>query len=194
MVFAFGCCLALLEMTFVFMGLLILHGLRKIISPIPFYLALGLLFVFSQLLGASGLQISANIPGFNLSLSSSVMLLPILVTLIVVYLADGTLETQRLMIGFMAGLGMYAYLAYLTNAQITWNSAIQMDESSLIFSALLNESIRQMAALVIAFTLDIFLLPIFFQRLYNLKLPLFAAITGSLLVVQFVDMVVFSAV
>ncbi len=169
MEFLFGCCLAFLEMTFVFMGLLILHHMRKVIGPIPLYLALGLLFVFSQLLGATGLQITTNIPGFNLSLSSGVLLLPLLVTLIVVYLADGTLETQRLMIGFMAGLGMYAYLAYLSNAQITWNTTMRLNESGMVFSALLSESIRQMAAVVVAFTLDIFLLPIFFQRLYNFK-------------------------
>ena len=45
----FGCGLALLEMTFIFVGLLIFHGLRKVIGYSPFYIALGALFVFLQL-------------------------------------------------------------------------------------------------------------------------------------------------
>lgn len=116
----FGCGLALLEMTFIFVGLLIFHGLRKVIGYSPFYIALGALFVFLQLVGTVGLRISPGIPGFDLEISTGILLLPILVSLLVVYLADGTLETQRLMIGLMAALGIYAYLAHLTGAQISW--------------------------------------------------------------------------
>ncbi len=190
----FGCTLALLEMTFIFVGLLILHALRRIIGSSPFYIALGLLFVFTQLIGAAGLRVVTGIPAFEWNLSSGVLLLPILVSLIVVYLADGTLETQRLMIGLMASLGLYAYLAFLTGAQAAWGGAAFAGDSSEMLTGLMTESIRQMAAMVIAFTIDIFLLPIFFQRLRNLKFPLAVSVTGALLFVQLIDSTVFSAV
>ena len=190
----FGCGLALLEMTFIFVGLLIFHGLRKVIGYSPFYIALGALFVFLQLVGTVGLRISPGIPGFDLEISTGILLLPILVSLLVVYLADGTLETQRLMIGLMAALGIYAYLAHLTGAQISWGRTFFMNDSSEVLSSMMTDSIRQMAAMVIAFTLAIFLLPIFFQRLRNMKMPMMISICISLVVVQAVDSVVFASV
>ena len=35
----YGCCLTILEMTFILVGLLILHGLRKVLGATPFYIA-----------------------------------------------------------------------------------------------------------------------------------------------------------
>lgn len=50
-------------MTFVFAGLLILHGLRKVIGQTGFYVALGLLFVFIQLAAAAGFHVETGLPG-----------------------------------------------------------------------------------------------------------------------------------
>lgn len=50
-------------MTFIFAGLLILHGLRKVIGQTGFYVALGLLFVFIQLSAAAGFHVETGLPG-----------------------------------------------------------------------------------------------------------------------------------
>ena len=113
----YGCGFAVLEMTFIFVMLLLLHGLRKIIGNAGFYLSLGLLFAFMQLSGVAGISINTNFPGLDFNLSNTVLLLPFLAALIVVYIADGTLEAQRLIIallavvfisGFYASDGMFA--------------------------------------------------------------------------------------
>ena len=49
----YGCCLTILEMTFILVGLLILHGLRKVLGATPFYIAAGVLLIFTQFAGAT---------------------------------------------------------------------------------------------------------------------------------------------
>ena len=107
-------------MTFILAGLLILHGLRKVLGSTPFYIASGVLLVFTQLTGASGLRMLIGYQALDFSLSSSVLSLPFLAVLVVVYMTDGTLSAQRLIIGVMASLGFYVYLASITLVQTTW--------------------------------------------------------------------------
>ena len=52
-------------MTFVFVGLLILHGLRKEIGSAAFYITIGLLLVFTQLVSATELQVVIAFTGAN---------------------------------------------------------------------------------------------------------------------------------
>ena len=78
-----GYCLTILEMTFLLSGLLILHGLRRILGTAPFYTALGMLLVFSQIAGAAGLNLTLGYPGLDYPLSSSVLTLPFLAILVV---------------------------------------------------------------------------------------------------------------
>ena len=107
-------------MTFLLSGLLILHGLRRILGTTPFYVALGMLLVFSQIAGAAGIRLTLGYPGLDYPLSSSVLTLPFLAILIVVYVADGTLMAQRIIIGMMASLGIYVYLMFMTLMQCSW--------------------------------------------------------------------------
>ena len=51
-----------------------------------------------------------------------------------------------------------------------------------------------MAAAVTAFAVDIFLIPIMFQALRNLKCRLFYALTGALVIVQLCDAVIYSMI
>ena len=100
--------LALLESTFVFVGLLILHGLRRIIGSAPLYMFLGVLVVMMNLAGAAGLRMIISDGGFELSGSTSILLLPVIAILLVIYIADGTLAAQRLIIAAMATFGICA--------------------------------------------------------------------------------------
>ncbi|MBR6241172.1 MAG: hypothetical protein IKQ82_06910 [Lentisphaeria bacterium] len=55
--------LAVLEMTFLFVTLLLLHGLKKQLGAPASYVAMGLLFGFTQFAGAGGLTSRPDTPG-----------------------------------------------------------------------------------------------------------------------------------
>lgn len=179
-------------MTFILSGLLILHGLRRILGTAPFYIALGMLLVFSQIAGAAGLNLTVGYPGLDYPLSSSVLTLPFLAILVVVYMADGTLMAQRIIIGMMAALGIYVYLMFMTLMQSSWPGyTISQGPGSEALEFLLGSSSRLMAATVVSLSMDLFLVPIIFQRLVNLKCRLFLTVLGSLMLVQLVDHLIF---
>jgi hypothetical protein len=116
----YTCSLALLEMTFVLVGILILHGLRKIIGSAGLYIALGLLLVFTQIVAAAGLRVNVGAQSLDFSVATCVLFLPYLTLLVVVYVSEGTLVAQRLIIGAMATWGLYVYLSGVTSLQCSW--------------------------------------------------------------------------
>ena len=188
----YGCCFAILEMTFVFVMLLLLHGLRKIIGNAGFYLSLGLLFAFMQLSGAAGISINTGLPGLDFNLSNTVLLLPFLAALIVVYIADGTVEAQRLIIALLAGLGIYAYIISMTFSRGTWQSGAGIYIASAAdITKIFSSSIRAMSANVVSFALDLFLIPIIYQALHNRRCHLFVCVTGALFAGQALDGILF---
>lgn len=184
----FSCSLALLETTFIIVGLLILHGLRNLIGKGAFYFALGFLLVFTQLVSATELKITLDISGGDFYVAQTVFFLPYLTALIVVYVTEGTLAAQRLIIGAMATLGLFVYLSYLTAIQCDWvGYTISQGPSADSLNYLLRQSQRTMAGSILAQTLDLFLIPIFYQRLRNLNCRLFICVIGSLMLTQIVD-------
>lgn len=188
----FTSALALLETTFVLVGLLLLHGLRRIIGGAAFYIALGLLLIFTQLVGAAELKVVLGYPGADFYIASSVLFLPYLTSLMIVYVTEGTLVAQRLIIGAMATLGLYVYLSNITALQCSWPGyAISQGPSADLLDYLLRQSQLTMAASILAQALDLFLIPIFFQRLRNLNCRMFFCVLGSLMLTQLVDSFVF---
>ncbi len=187
--------LAFLEMTFIFVGLLILHGLRKVIGSASFYISVGMLFIFTQLVTATELKVIIGIEGADFYLAQSVLFLPYLAAILVIYVSEGTLATQRMIIGAMAALGFYVYLAQITVVQCGWNGyTLSQGASADSFELLLKNSKRVMTGSIIAQTLDLFLIPIFFQRLRNMKCRLFLCVLFALLFTQIVDSVIFNTI
>ena len=188
--------LAVLEMTFLFVTLLLLHGLRKQLGAPASYVAMGLLFGFTQFAGAGGITIVTGYPGFDIPLSSGVLMLPFLGILAVIYIADGTLSAQRVIIGLMISLALYFYLAHLTvtQAEMLPPADTGGDQMPGSFTAMMRSSLSVMAANVLSFTVDIFLIPIFYQGLRNRRINLFLCVAASLIAVQLSDALVFSAV
>ena len=179
-------------MTFIFVALLLLHSLRKLIGSAAFYIAVGLLLVFTQVVGATELRVITGYPGADFYIASSVLFLPYLTLLLVVYVTEGTLQAQRLIIGAMATLGLYIYLSQLTALQCNWPGyAISQGPSADSLDYLLRQSQRTMSASILAQALDLFLIPIFFQRLRNLNCRMFFCVVGSLMLTQLVDNFVF---
>lgn len=191
----YSCGLALLETIFIFVGLLILHGLRKLVGSAAFYMALGLLLLFAQLTAAAGLKLITGYSGADFLIASTVMFLPYLTIIMVVYVADGTLVAQKLIIGAMASFGFYLYLSSITQMQCGWlGYTIIQGQLSETFGKLLSESMHMMGASIVAQGIDLFLIPIFYQRLRNLNCRLFICVLGSMMLVQIIDSVIFSTI
>ena len=179
--------LALLESTFVFVGLLILHGLRRIIGSAPLYMFLGVLVVMMNLAGAARLRVIVSDGGFELSVSTSILLLPVIAILLVIYIADGTLAAQRLIIAAMATVGIFAYLSWITRMQTEWGG-FTMSQGHLAdyLSRLLGNTTRNMGASLVSLTLDLFLIPMIFQKMKNYGCRLAVCAIGAVLLGQFV--------
>lgn len=187
----YGSILAFLEMTSLYAGLLLLHGLRKIIGSAALYIALGLLFVFTQIAGATGIHIPTGIAGLDFNLMSAGLLLPILAMLMVLYILEGTLAAQRVIFGMIAAFLCYVYLAKLISSGAFLLAGAGNTEG---FGILISKSLHTMTANVIAFSLDIFLIPVFYQGLRNLKCRLFFSVMGSLVLVQIIDSLVYGVI
>ena len=187
--------LALLESTFVFVGLLILHGLRRLIGSAPLYMFLGVLLVMMNIAGAAGLRMILSESGVELSVSTSILLLPFLAILLVIYIVDGTLAAQRLIIAAMATFGIFAYLSWITKLQSEWGG-FTMSQGHLAdyLSKLLGNTSRNMGASLVALTLDLFLIPMIFQKMKNYGCRLTVCAIGAILLGQLVDSFIFVGV
>ena len=193
MEFSIAIALAFLEITFITTGLLLLHGLRNQIGKTAFYLALGALFVFIQMVSTTELKVIVGYSGADFYVAHSILFLPLLAAVMVVYITEGTIITQRLIIGAIAVFGFYLYISYITSIQCSWNGAhISQGPTASSLEYVLGRSLANMAATIVALVLDLFLIPIFYQRLRNLGARVFFAILGSLMFTQIVDSILFS--
>ena len=187
--------LTFLEMTFVFVGLALLHNQRKVIGSAAFYVAVGLLFVFTQFVSASELSVNVFSANLNFSVGPTALFLPYLGALMLVYATQGTLEAQRMITGAIAGFGLFMYLSTLTSLQCNWlGFAISQGTSADSLDYLLEQSRRSMAASTLAQLFDLFLLPIFFQRLRNANCRIFFCVLGAMLFTQLIDSFIYLSV
>ena len=180
--------LSFFEITFITTGLLLLHGLRKQIGKTAFYLALGALFVFIQMVSVAQLKVVVGYAGADFYIANSILFLPLLAAVMVVYITEGTVVTQKLIIGAIAVFVFYIYLSYITSVQCAWDGFhISQGPTANSLEYLLERSLVNMTGVVVALVLDLFLIPIFYQRLRNLGARVFFAVLGSLMLTQIVD-------
>ena len=186
--------LAVLEMTFVFVGLGLLHSQRKVIGSASFYLSLGLLFLFAQLVCAADFR-AVLVGTLDFQIGPTVLFLPYLAALLLVYITEGTLAAQRLIIGSLVLFGLYLYLGEITRLQCSWTGySISSGLSAEALDFLLRESRRSMVALVLAHLLDLFMLPIIFTRLKTAHCRLFFCVLGALAFTQIADSLLYVTV
>jgi PAS domain S-box-containing protein len=131
----------------------------------------------------------------DFGVGTTVLFLPYLAALMLVYVTEGTLAAQRMIIGALTAFGLFIYLASLTSLQCNWMGfSISQGTSADSLDFLLQQARHLMAASILAQLFDLFLLPIFFQRLRNAKCRLFFCVLGALVFTQVVDSVVYLAV
>ena len=181
--------LAFLEMTFVMVGTGVLHSQRKVIGDTAFYLALGMLFLFAQLISALDLRVLLW-SDLSFQVGTTVLFLPYLAALLLVYIVDGTLAAQRVIIGSLALFGLYYYLAEITRLECNWvgfSFSGKVSWEGMDF--LMAESRQAMMALALSHLLDLFLLPIIFTRLKNSGCRLFFCVLGALTFTQIAELI-----
>ena len=187
--------LAFLEMTFIFVSLALLHSQRKTIGSSVFYISIGLLFLFTQFVSAAAIKVSVGIYGLEFYLGHTVLFLPYLAALLLVYLTEGTLAAQRMIVGVIVAFGMFFYLVTLTRLQCDWMGfAISQGIAADSLQYLLNAARSSITGATLAQIMDLFLLAIIFQRLRNAKCSLFVCILGALICTCIIDSFVYLAV
>jgi PAS domain S-box-containing protein len=182
--------LALLELTFVMVSVML-----KSIGSSPFYLSLGMFFVLGQIVTSSNLMIDPGVSGLQVNLGHTMLLAPYLVALLIVYIVDGTQEAQRLILGFLALLVGYYYLASVITSQCAWSTYVtEAADNSGYLQAVFQESKRTVLASSVATVGDLFVLPVVFQFFYNRKARLFFSVLGTLVLTQVIDSFVYQAI
>lgn len=180
--------LAFIEAAFIMATLLLVQGLRNYIGKYSLYLCLGALFVLSQILSAAELNIIQT--GFDSTyhFSSSVFFIPLLGSIMIVYITEGTLAMQRVIVGIVICFGMFIYFSYITRLQQSLGGFLFFRGGSALFlEFLFVQSTKFMTGTVVALIADLFILPIVFQKLRNLKLKIFYSVFGAMLLATVVD-------
>ncbi len=187
--------LAFLELTFVMVSIMLLHSLKRTIGNAAFYLGLGMFFVLGQIISSTGMLIDPGLPGFQVNLGSAVLLSPYMVAILIVYIVDGTLEAQRMILGLLAILFGYFYLANITASQCTWAGYTAANpELSVYIQTFFLQGRRTVVASFLANGVDLFILPIVFQLFHNRKCRLFFCVLGTLVLAQVIDTFVFQLI
>ncbi|MBT7299184.1 MAG: PAS domain S-box protein [Victivallales bacterium] len=184
--------LAFLELTFVMVAILLFHSLRRQIGHAAFYLTLGMFFILGQLVGSTNIMVDPGIAGFQVNLGHTVLMAPYLVAMLVVYVVDGTLAAQRMILGFLAVLFGFYYMANILAYHCGW-SGITGHESGLglFLHHLFTNGRRLVLASFAAQGVDLFILPIVFQIFHNRRARLFFSVFGTLVLVQVIDSFLF---
>lgn len=187
--------LSFLEMTFIFVGLALFHSQRKTIGNSVFYISIGLLFLFMQFVSAAALKVTVGAYGLEFYVGNTVLFLPYLAALLLVYLTEGTLAAQRMIVGVIVAFGMFFYLVTLTRLQCDWMGfAISHGIAADSFQYLLNAARTSITGSTLAQILDLFLLAIIFQRLRNARCNLFICVLGALTCTCMIDSFVYLSV
>lgn len=157
-------------------------------------MAMGLLFLFSQFVSAADLRV-AIFNSFEFQLGSSVLFLPYLAIILLIYISDGTLATQQMIMGSLVLFGIFFYLAEITRLQCNWQGyAIAQGQSATMLDFLLQHSIYSMGSFSIAHLVDLIIIPISYNGLKNLKCRRLIAICGALLFTQIIDISIYSII
>lgn len=184
--------LAFIELTLVMVLIMLLHSVKRLIGSPAFYLSLGLFLVLGQIVSAFGIQIDPGIGGFTVDVGNVVLTAPFLVALLLIYILDGTLEAQRVLVGFLALLIGYLCLSMLLTTQFSLPGYTSRHPELFRYLNMSLSRGRSVAnATFAASAVDLFVLPIFYQFFKNHRCRLFISVLGTLLLTQVIDSFLF---
>ncbi len=174
-----------LELTFILVSLMLLHRLRQVIGSAPYYLCLGALLVFAQIVTATGLGIAH--PSL-IRLGPVIFFTPFMALLLIMYIVDGTLEAQRLIWAVLCVVGIFFYLAYLTEKQVfapfyVVDTRFSKEQVTEIFSL----SQLAMMASLLSILVEFLVLPIVYELMRHRRFGVGVSVTCALISTQVID-------
>lgn len=184
--------LCFIEVTLVTFGVLFLHGAKRRIGQISFYLILGVLFAFAQLISVMRLDIILGVERPSYYIGHSILFLPLFAAMLIVYIREGTIVAQKMIIGLFLIFCFYLSLYYITLLEWDWGifGVSRSISATQHFDYLFGQSTKDIIDAIIAFPIALFFLPVFFQGFRNLGARIFFAILGSLMLAQVFDTIV----
>ena len=174
--------LLLLESTFIFVTLALLFHQRSNIGKAPFVMVFSALSLLTFLI--MGADIQAHIwSGFYFSVPKVVMFTPVLTIYLLTYIADGTLAAQRLIYGLLAVSVAVVYIAEMIYLQCSWSTfSLSAGVSGPALELLLSHAKAALLSSLIPVVFTIFVVPIIFSSLTELKVSRFWAVVLAILV------------
>jgi PAS domain S-box-containing protein len=183
---AFG--LAFLEVSFLFVILMLLHTMKRQVGSAPFNMALAAVVVMTQVVAGLGIEVVSGLPGLDFALAPTAFMAPLMGVILVLYIIDGTTEAQRVMLGICATSAVFVYLAWATDRQLM-ASNYKFDpgvSAGSMQNLLFSSRVATMASLL-SILVEFLALPIVFQLLRNRNCRLSVAVFGALFMSQVLD-------
>lgn len=172
--------LIFLELTFIFVVLLLLFSQKKNIGKSPFCITLGMLMVFGNLLGGAALSFHGW-DFLDFPVAPVVIFVPMMAAFLLLYISDGVLSLQRVIIGAIVTMGVFFYLGDISRLQMRWLSYSIAGNLPLdAFDILLENTRRTMLAVTCGQLLSLFVLPVVFSRLRTTQKNLFVCCIGAM--------------
>jgi PAS domain S-box-containing protein len=180
--------LAFLELTFILVAFMLLHGLKPVLGAGPFYVAVGTTIVFSQLVSASGMRIVDGIPGMDVEIGTAIFFTPLMAALLITYITDGTVEAQRLIAAIVGVAAIFIYLSFLSEkqAQIPGYQVLPGVPSGML-QPILSSGRKFMLAALLSILIEFLVLPILYELLRHRDFSLGVSVFGALLATQVLD-------
>lgn len=186
--------LAILEMVFIFVGLALLYSQRRSIGKAPFFISIGLVTLLSTLVSAADCRVVLA-GTMDFSVGSVVLLFPVISIILMVYITEGTLETQHLIIGLVVFFGLFLYLGELTRLECNWlGFSINSGISANTLDELLAGSRSATNVLGLSYLLEMFLIPMIYTRLRLFKIHRIFSILGAFLLAVTITYLLFGVI
>jgi PAS domain S-box-containing protein len=180
--------LAFLELTFILVAFMLLHGLKPVLGAGPFYVAVGTTIVISQLVSASGIRIVDAIPGMDVEIGTAIFFTPLMAALLITYISDGTVEAQRLIAAIVGVAAIFIYLSFLSEKQATIPGyQVLPGAPSEMLQPVLSEGRKFMLATLLSILIEFLVLPILYELLRHRDCNLGVSVFGALLATQVLD-------
>lgn len=182
----YTCTLIILEMTFIFVALAMMFHQRETIGKAPFYISFGFLLLFHNFLYASEITVDI-LNGIDFPIATITCYLPLLACFLLIYITNGVLAAQRLIIGSATAFGLFLYLGTITSMQSNWlGFSITSGLSASTFEHLINNTNIGSRYNLFIQLLDFFLVPIIYTKLIAANWRRLYAIGGAFLTSQII--------
>ncbi|MBO5721766.1 MAG: PAS domain S-box protein [Lentisphaeria bacterium] len=183
--------LIFLEMTFIFVVMLLLYSQRKSIGETPFAIVLGMFLVYGEFLCGADLRFNGY-DYVSFQIAPVVVFVPFISALLLVYISDGVLALQRLIIGALVTMGVFFYLGDLSRLQMRWVTYSVTGTLPLeAFDFLLERTRRSMLGVVSGQLAAFMVMPVVFSRLRNTGKNLFFCCCGAVVLALMVETLIY---